>query len=124
MGTRDQVYGSVSSLVLRPSNSEGGGGNDYEPRKIRREEPHHTNDHGRAYDRATAGDKLPPFSGYDMKGYKTSGTTCSDSPLRHMKVEPYAHDYDCNGRDFDRNGQQIQHDGQIQWSRAIKMHVG
>lgn len=29
MGMRDQVYESVSSLVVRPSDNEGGGGNDY-----------------------------------------------------------------------------------------------
>lgn len=105
MGSRDQVYGSVSSLVVRPSDSEGGGGTDYEPGEIRREEPRRANGHGRAYDRAAGGgDRLPPPSGYDRKGYKTSGPTGSDSPLRHRKVEPYAHDYDRNGRDFDRNG--------------------
>lgn len=78
MGTRDQVYGRISSLVVRPSDREGGG-NNYEPREIRREEPRYTNGHGRAYDRAAAGDRLPLSLGYDMKGYKTSGTTSSDS---------------------------------------------
>eukprot|EP01018_Ginkgo_biloba_P001658 Gb_20196 [translate_table: standard] len=40
MGSRDQIYGSVSSLVVRPSDSGGSGhGNDYEPGEIRRDEP-------------------------------------------------------------------------------------
>lgn len=65
MGSRDQVYGSVSSLVVRPSDSEGGG-NDYEPGEIRREETRRANGHSRAYDRAaaaTAGDRLSRPSG-------------------------------------------------------------
>lgn len=63
MGSRDQICGNVSSLVVRPSDSEGGGGNDYEPGEIRREEPRRTNGHGRAYDHAAGGgDRLPPPS--------------------------------------------------------------
>lgn len=80
MGTRDQVYGSVNSLVVRPSDSKGGGGNDYEPGEIRREEPRCANGHGHAYDRAAVGDRLPPSSGYDMKGYKTSDTAGQADP--------------------------------------------
>ena len=65
MRSRDQVYGSVSSLEVRPSGSEGGGGNDYEPGEIRCEESCHANGHDRVYDRAaaTAGDRLHPPSG-------------------------------------------------------------